>query len=284
MNNTNPYIPNGSTPIKNEILFDIIAKGLLSYTEIRIAMYIIYQSWRYVDKKHKRRQDWTNPLTTMQIAKDIEMSYAETCRTLNTMTKSHILLKDGNKYQFNEHYEDYDKKSYMTKSHTTMTNNHTSMTKSHSPPSTNIDEKNAGSSLNKLLNKLTKENISDSLKENSLKENTNEVADSQPVAKVKGKEMQELIRKFCEIMGYEYNPISIRLNVKSAKELLQTYTIDEILEAVEYGKRKYEKENRDPKTFITNLQAVLNSIVRWRGGVKEEKKIQEKNKKGGYII
>ena len=158
MNNTNPYIPNGSTPIKNEILFDIIAKGLLSYTEIRIVMYIIYKSWRFVNLVNHRRQDWTNPLTIMQISKDIEMSYAETCRTLNTMTKSHILLKDGNKYQFNEHYEDYDKKSYMTKSHTTMTNNHTSMTKSHSPPSTNTDEKSAGSSLNKLLNKLTKEN------------------------------------------------------------------------------------------------------------------------------
>jgi hypothetical protein len=85
-------------------------------------------------------------------------------------------------------------------------------------------------------------------------------------------------------MGYEYNGISIKLNVKPAKELLQTYTVDEILEAVEYGKRKYEKENRDPKTFITNLQAVINSIVRWRGGINEEKEIQEKNKKGGYVI
>jgi AraC-like DNA-binding protein len=124
-------IPDGSTPIKHEILTDIFAKGLLSYPEMRIVCQIIRLSWGYDDKKNHRRQDWTNPLTIAELSKQIGMSYAEVHRNMKTMTGSHILLKDGDKYQFNEHYEQYDRKSYMTGSHKTMTGSHITMTENH---------------------------------------------------------------------------------------------------------------------------------------------------------
>ena len=100
-------IPKKSTPIKNEILIDIFAKGLLTKDEMRIVSYIIRWSWGF-DGKH-RRQDFTKELTKRQIADDIEMDKGHFNRNINKMiTENKITEKEGC-YQFNEHYKEWGK-------------------------------------------------------------------------------------------------------------------------------------------------------------------------------
>ena len=96
-------IPDGSTPIKNEILIDIIAKGLLTKDEMRIMAYIIRWSWGFDGEG--RRQDWTKNLNKRKIADDIGMYESHLNRTINRMIKENKIIIKGKCYQFNEHYE-----------------------------------------------------------------------------------------------------------------------------------------------------------------------------------
>ena len=98
-------IPNGSTPIKNEILMDIFAKGKLTQAEIRIVSYVIRWSWGFMGKD--RRQDWTKKLTKRQMANDIEMKESLLNRILNKMIKENKIIVKGGCYQFNEHEEEW---------------------------------------------------------------------------------------------------------------------------------------------------------------------------------
>lgn len=98
--------PDGSTPIKNEILIEIFAKGRLKGARSRIAFYIIRHSWGFDDKKNNRRQDWTRPLSITRIAKDIGMSRPWCSKIINKMVEENILFrKNRNQFQFNEHWE-----------------------------------------------------------------------------------------------------------------------------------------------------------------------------------
>ena len=96
-------IPDGSTPIKNEILIDIIAKGLLTKDEMRIMAYIIRWSWGFDGEG--RRQDWTKNLNKRKIADDIGMYESHLNRTINRMIKENKIIIKSKCYQFNEHYE-----------------------------------------------------------------------------------------------------------------------------------------------------------------------------------
>uniref|UniRef100_A0A6H1ZX49 Putative DNA replication initiation protein n=1 Tax=viral metagenome TaxID=1070528 RepID=A0A6H1ZX49_9ZZZZ len=99
-------IPDKSTPIKNEILINIFAKGLLNKDEMRIIFYIIRWSWGFDGVS--RRQDWTKELTKRQIANGIEMHESHFNRNINRMIiEKKIIIKDGC-YQFNEHYEEWE--------------------------------------------------------------------------------------------------------------------------------------------------------------------------------
>ncbi|GAI77905.1 unnamed protein product, partial [marine sediment metagenome] len=92
-----------STPIKNKILIDIIAKGLLNKDEMRIIAYIIRWSWGF--DNGERRQDWTKKVTKRKIAKDIGMLESNLNRIINKMIlENKIIMKDKG-YQFNEHFE-----------------------------------------------------------------------------------------------------------------------------------------------------------------------------------
>jgi len=96
-------IPKDSTPIKNKILIDILAKGLLSKDEMRIIFYIVRWSWGFDGEV--RRQDWTKELNKRKIADDIGMDEGHLNRNINRMiTENKIIIKDKC-YQFNEHYE-----------------------------------------------------------------------------------------------------------------------------------------------------------------------------------
>jgi len=93
------------TPIKNEILTEIIAKGRLSYRETRIASYVIRNSWGY--SFNGSRQQWTKRLSVTRIAEDIGSSRCKCSMIINRMIKEKKLFKKGNQYQFNEHYEEW---------------------------------------------------------------------------------------------------------------------------------------------------------------------------------
>jgi len=98
-------IPKDSTPIKNKILIDIIAKGLLSKEEMRIIAYVIRWSWGF--DNGERRQDWTKKVTKRKIADDIGMLESHLSETINKMIlENKIIIKDKC-YQFNEHHEEW---------------------------------------------------------------------------------------------------------------------------------------------------------------------------------
>jgi hypothetical protein len=100
-------IPQESTPIKHTILIEIIAQGRLTYDEVRIASFVMRWSWGFEDKANNRRQDWTKELTISEIAREIKMKQSLCWRTINKMVNDGKLLRDGNKFQFNEHYENW---------------------------------------------------------------------------------------------------------------------------------------------------------------------------------
>ena len=100
-------IPKKSTPIKNEILIDIFAKGLLTKDEMRIVSYIIRWSWGF-NGKH-RRQDFTKELTKKQIADDIVMDKGHFNRNINKMILENKINDKEGCYQFNEHYKEWEK-------------------------------------------------------------------------------------------------------------------------------------------------------------------------------
>jgi len=100
-------LPKKTTPIKNEILVDIFAKGLLSKEEMRIIFYIIRWSWGF--DGIERRQDWTKKITRKKIADDIEMNKSHLSININKMIEENIIIIKDNCYQFNEHYENWKK-------------------------------------------------------------------------------------------------------------------------------------------------------------------------------
>ena len=98
-------IPQGSTPIKNEILIEIFAKGKLNLNEIRIISYIIRWSWGFDSKDG--RQKWTRPTPITKMSKDINLDRTHCSRVVSGMIREGKLLKKGSQYQFNEHYENW---------------------------------------------------------------------------------------------------------------------------------------------------------------------------------
>ena len=96
-------IPKDSTPIKNKILIDILAKGLLSKDEMRIIAYIIRWSWGF--NGIGRRQDWTKELNITKISKDTNIGRPYCNRLILKMIKEKKIIVKNNHYQFNEHFE-----------------------------------------------------------------------------------------------------------------------------------------------------------------------------------
>jgi len=83
----------GFTQIPNKVITEIFIKGLLSQTEMRIALYIIRQSIGY-------HRDWTNERTVQKMADDIGMSRRLCSTTINQMIKENKLLRSEGKFKF----------------------------------------------------------------------------------------------------------------------------------------------------------------------------------------
>lgn len=93
------------TRVPNDMLDKILAKGLLKYNEMRIALYIIRQSLGY--KTRNGRQKWTRKLTHAQIAGDVSMAPQTVSTTVKNMVDRKILNQDGQKYQLNYNYGEW---------------------------------------------------------------------------------------------------------------------------------------------------------------------------------
>ena len=138
----------GFTQIPNKVITEILIKGLLSQTEMRIAFYIIRWSVGF----HKK---WTDKITVARIANDIDMKYPEAHRAVSSLKKRNILtVKDG-MYKFNEHTVSWN----ITKSDSLVSQKVIqSITKSYNPPLTNINENKVNShpkeSIKEIINKI----------------------------------------------------------------------------------------------------------------------------------
>ena len=99
MNGT-PVLNEGFTQIQNEVLEEIFIKGLLSGTEMRIALYIIRQSTGF-------HREWTNETTIQKVAADIGIRRQFISTTINQMVRENKIIKEGNKYRFNENYKEW---------------------------------------------------------------------------------------------------------------------------------------------------------------------------------
>jgi len=90
----------GFTQIPNETLEEIFIKGLLSQTEMRIALYIIRQSTGY-------HRDWTNERTVQKMADDIGMRRSFCSKTINQMIRENKIIREDNRFRFNENYKEW---------------------------------------------------------------------------------------------------------------------------------------------------------------------------------
>jgi phage replication O-like protein O len=98
--NEKPGLKKGFTQISNETLKEIFIKGLLSQTEIRIALYIIRESAGF----HK---DWTNKCSVQKIADDIGLRRPFCSKTINQMIRENKIMREDNRFRFNENYKEW---------------------------------------------------------------------------------------------------------------------------------------------------------------------------------
>ena len=134
------------TPVKNDTLTEIFGKGRLTYTEMRIAAYVMRNSRGY--SFNGIRQKWTKEISIPAIAKVIGMNRIVCSRTINKMIKEKKLFKRGDKFQFNEHFNSWvgQKNAKVTKSNTDTKNNkivtksNKIVTNCNNQPQTNTDE------------------------------------------------------------------------------------------------------------------------------------------------
>ena len=99
-------IPKKSTPIKHDVLIEDFAKGRLTLSQIRVAVFVIRWSWGF-DGDKGRRRDWTKPFTKYEIASAINMEYSWCCRTCDRMVQEGKLREKDGRWQFNEHWEEW---------------------------------------------------------------------------------------------------------------------------------------------------------------------------------
>lgn len=120
------------TPLHNDkILLEIIAKGRLTKTELRIAAWVWRYSWGFNDKKGGR-QDWTKATTQRKIAEEIEMNEAELSRNVNRMLKANMLFRKGERYQFNEHQDTWNLPNRQLDKSSSLTNRQVGLAKKSS--------------------------------------------------------------------------------------------------------------------------------------------------------
>ena len=258
-------IPQESTPIKHIILIEIIAQGRLTYDEVRIASFIMRWSWGF--DEGVRRQDWTKEFTISEIAKEIKMNRGKCSSTINRMIKDGKLLKDGNKFQFNEHYENWKVLQKVTpvaksnmlqkvtgsvaKSNTPVAKSNTSVAKSntHDIQESLIAKAPVGkNALHKDTLKILKDK--DTLKIIAHENEKQEIS----LKDEKQEKAKELIIQFCALREIPLDGGFFSKNIRPARSLVGYYPVELILAGIVW------RLKNDPDNFWTQKLWSLNSV------------------------
>jgi hypothetical protein len=247
-------IPKESAPIKHTILVEIIAQGRLTYDEVRIASFIMRWSWGFDDKENNRRQDWTKEFTISEIAQEMKMDRGLCSRTINKMINDGKLLRDGNKFQFNEHYENWkvlQKVTLLQKVTPTVTKSHGSVAKSHTSDieQTQID----------IDVKDEKPHHKDTLKILKDKDTLKIIAHENEKQEIslkdeKQEKAKELIKQFCALREIPLDFGFFSKNIRSARSLVGYYPVELILAGIVW------RLKNDPDNFWTQKLWSLNSV------------------------
>jgi len=275
-------IPKNSTPIKNDVLINIFAKGLLTKNEMQIALYIIRWSWGF-DWKN-RRQDWTQPISISKIALDIGMKKGNCSRIINKMVKEKKLkLREKNVYQFNEHYKEWipqcdsyqNDTSYQNDNSGYQNNNsgYQNDNKSYQNDNRNQRRANTGKgfqSLKETLKKSIKENIKENSTsgdvENSTFFNDRFVTESVDINTTPEIEniLQVWNESFQNITGIHGHHQPPNILIKALKE----YSSDDIISSIKNYKKILLDDNYYYKYKYKNLTHFIEKGLQNGGGFK----------------
>jgi len=97
-------------------------------------------------------------------------------------------------------------------------------------------------------------------------------------------EATHLMSLFAKEMGFK-NGIGFRVNnFESALWLVKNYSTNEIINAIRFAKKKYEREKSDPTKFLPNLKSVIKGLDNWLGEIESKNLEVEKQKRGGYVV
>ncbi len=266
-------IPYESTPIKNTILTEIFAKGRLTYAEMRIAVFVIRWSWGF--DAGDRRQEWTKDFTISEIAREIDMNYKLCARTVNAMVREEKLLRNGNKYQFNEHYELWKSadciqstksgistinEQLSTKSRPTSTISGYISTKSRL---TNLQQNMIETSFN-AQNPLCKENIKENKDKETIKKIEYALKDKNQNILLKDEKQQkakEFIKEFSKLRNIPLDSGFFSKNIRSARALVSTYPVEYILAGIEW--RLANDSDGFWEEKLWSLNSVYSHFAEW---------------------
>lgn len=285
----NPPSNYGFTKIPNNLLEAIAkatAQGIIVGKERAILDLVIRYTYGYNKK--------STYLHTSFIADSLGLSNSWVSQMLKSLKTKKIIVRKGNEIQINENYTEWSRKSldipkqktikdrsndklkrksldttkYLDRSkdsldttkYTTPTEQDKIQSQEMSKENIYKENKNYSVSLDTLGEGI--DIIKDATRENSPDKKTQE-------SKNTDNDIHRLIKEFYKEMGFTWfdepkkNNMSVNKNYMAAKELLQSYSIEEVIQAVKNGKTFYIKNNKDPKMFIPNLKAVSNMIHVW---------------------
>jgi hypothetical protein len=248
-------IPKESTPIKHTILIEIIAQGRLTYDEVRVASFIMRWSWGFDERE--RRQDWTKEFTISETAQEMKMDRGLCSRTINKMINDGKLLRDGNKFQFNEHYENWKVLQKVTptvaKSHGGVTKSHGSVAKSHTSDieqtQIDIDVKDENPHHKDTL-KILKDKDTIKIINIAHENEKQEIL----LKDEKQEKAKELIKQFCALREIPLDSGFFSKNIRSARSLVGYYPVELILAGIVW------RLKNDPDNFWTQKLWSLNSV------------------------
>jgi len=259
-------IPDESTPIKNFILTDIFAKGKLSYAEMRIATFIIRWSWGFDAGDH--RQEWTKDFTISDIAKEINMNRSACSEVINKMLRENKLKREGNKYQFNEHYNSWavgnndtvriidtvgNPDAFVGKNDTPVVKTDATV---GNPDTLNVPKRLIIKDIN-AQNSLRKETIKETNNKETIKKIDYALKDKNQNILLKDEKQEkakELIKEFSRLRNIPLDSGFFSKNFRSARALVSTYPVEYVLAGIEW------RLANDPDGFWESRLWSLNSV------------------------
>jgi phage replication O-like protein O len=99
----NPAIKNGYFPIANE-LAEHFARVNITGQQWRIIWVLLRKTWGFSNEKRRKDWDW---ISITQFEKYTEMKRSNVYETLKTLLAKRLILKQENRYSFNQNYDEW---------------------------------------------------------------------------------------------------------------------------------------------------------------------------------